>query len=65
VPRLAEPGHGISLPVDTMAYAGNPGRAKEVVDQINSVGDTLAAFHASVVDEADICVQLDVKRRWR
>jgi Transposase, Mutator family len=25
VPRLAEPGHGISLPVDAVAYAGNPG----------------------------------------
>ncbi len=52
--RLA--GDGMSVLV---SYAGNPARAREVVDQITSAGGTAAAFRADVADEADVTALFD------
>lgn len=42
-----------------VSYAGNPARAREVVDQITSAGGTAAAFRADVADEADVTALFD------
>jgi 3-oxoacyl-[acyl-carrier protein] reductase len=47
---------GLSVVV---SYAGNPGRATEVVDQITAAGGTAAAFGADVADETDVTALFD------
>lgn len=48
-----------------VSYAGNPARAKEVVDQITSAGGTAAAFRADVADEADVIALFgEAERRY-
>ena len=52
--RLAADGMSV-----VVSYAGNPARAKEVVDQITSAGGTAATFRADVADEADVTALFD------
>ncbi len=46
-----------------VSYAGNPGRAKEVVDQITSADGTAAAFRADAADETDVAALFDEAER--
>jgi 3-oxoacyl-[acyl-carrier protein] reductase len=46
-------------------YAGNPGRAKEVVEDITTAGGTASSFGADVADEHQVAAMFDeVERRY-
>jgi len=58
--RLAADGMSV-----VVSYAGNPARAKEVVDQITSAGGAAAAVPAEVADEADVTALFgEAERRY-